>query len=97
MPRAPAVASLTEVVGAVPAEVSCSLAFRATTANRGGQRVGGGGATFRVRLVSGAFAPCSVTVNMCAKLLEVIDNASSCEAGMDEVGDGELFGVPDDI
>ena len=31
------------------------------------------------------------------ELLKVINNASSCEAGMDEVGDEESLGVPDDI
>jgi len=67
------------------------------TANRGGRRVGGGGATFRVGLISGAFAPCPIAVDMRTKLLEIINNASSCEAGVDEVGDGEPFGVPDDI
>jgi len=97
MPWAPAVTSLAEVVGAVSAEVPCFLAFRATTANRGGGGVGGGGATFWVRLISGAFAPCPVTVDMRTKLLKIIDDAPSCEAGMDEVRDGEPFGVPDDI
>jgi len=52
---------------------------------------------FRVWSISGAFAPCSVTVNMCIKLLKVINDASSCEAGMDEVRDEEFVGVPDDI
>jgi len=97
MPWAPAVAPLAEVVGAVSAEVPRFLALRTTTTNRGGRRVGGGGATFRVRLISGAFAPCPVTVNMRTELLKIINDASSCEAGMDEVRDGEPFGVPDDI
>jgi len=52
---------------------------------------------FRVGLISGAFAPCPVTVDMRTELLEIIDDAPSCEAGMDEVGDGEPFRVPDDI
>ena len=52
---------------------------------------------FWVWLISGAFAPCSVTVNVHIELLEVVDDASSCEAGMDEVRDEELFGVSDDI
>ena len=52
---------------------------------------------FRVWLISRALAPCSVTVNMCVKLLEVINDALSHEAGVDEVGDKEFFGVPDDI
>jgi len=95
--RAPAIAPLTEIVGAVLAEVSHFLAFQATTVNRGGRRVRGGGATPRVWLISGAFAPCSITVNLRVILLKVIDNASSCEAGSDEVRDKELLRVPDDI
>jgi len=67
------------------------------TANRGGRRVGGGGAAFRVWLIGGAFSPCSITVNMHVKLLKVIDNALSCEASVDEVRDEELVRVPDDI
>jgi len=97
MPQAPAVAPLTEVVNAVSAEVSHFLALRTTTMNGGGQRVGGGGAAFRVWLISGAFAPCPVAMNMCIKLLKVINDASSCEASVNEVGDEELVGVPDDI
>jgi len=94
---APAVASLAEVIDTVPAKMPRFLALQATSTNGGGRRVGGGGATFQVGLISRAFAPCSVTMNMCAKLLEVIDYASSCEASVDEVGDEELVGVPDDI
>jgi len=97
MPRAPTVASLAEVVRAVSVEVPRFLAFRATTANRGGRRVGGGGASFWVGLISGAFAPCPVAVNMRTKLLEIINNAPSCEASVDEVRDAELVGVSDDI
>ena len=97
MPRAPAVASLTEVIDAVPAEVSRFLTLRATTTNGGGRRVGGGRAAFWVGLISRAFAPCPVAMNMCVKFLEVVNDASSCEAGVDEVGDGELLGVPDDV
>ena len=97
MPWAPAVAPSTEVIGAVPAEVPRFLAFRATATNRRGRRVRRGGAAFWVWLVSGASAPCPVTVNMRIKFLEVIDDASSCKASVDEVGDEELFGVPDDI
>jgi len=97
MPQAPAVAPLTEVIDAVPAEVSRFFAFRATTTNGGGRRVGGGRAAFRVGLISRAFAPCPVAMNVCVKFLEVIDNASSCEAGVDEVGDKELLRVPDDV
>ena len=63
----------------------------------GGRRVGGGGAVFRVWLISGASTPCSVTVNMCTKLLEIVNNASSCEASVDEVRDKEFVGVSDDI
>jgi len=97
MPRAPAVTSLTEVIGAVSAEMSRFLAFRATAANGRGRRVGGGGAAFRIWLISGALAPCPITVNVCIKFLEVIDDASSCKAGVDEVGDEEFLGVPDDV
>jgi len=97
VPQAPAVASLTEVIGAVSAEVPCLLALQATTTNRGGRRVRGGGAAFWVWLISGAFAPCSVTVNVCVKLFKVIDDASSCEASVNEVGDEESVRVPDDI
>jgi len=59
--------------------------------------VGGGGAAFWVWLISGALSPCSVTMDMCVKFLEVVDDASSCKVSMDEVGDEELLGVPDDI
>jgi len=52
---------------------------------------------FRVRLISRAFAPCPVTMNVCIKFLEIINNASSCKASMDEVGDEELLRVPDDV
>jgi len=97
MSRAPAVASLAEVVGAVSVEVPRFLALRTMTANRGGQRVGGGGATFQVGLISGAFAPCPVAVDMRTKLLEIINDAPSCEASVDEVRDEELVGVSDDI
>ena len=45
---------------------------------------------FQVWLISGAFAPCSITVNVHVKLLKVVDDASSCKAGSDEVGDEEL-------
>jgi len=95
--RAPVVAPLTEVVNAVSAEVSRFLAFRAASANGGGRRIRGRGAAFQVWLVSGAFAPCPVAMDMCAKLLEIINNSSSCKAGVDEVRDGELVGVPDDV
>jgi len=93
----PAVASLTEVIDAVSTEVPRLFAFRAASANGRGRRVGRGGAAFRVGLVSRAFAPCPVAMNMCIKFLEVINNASSCEAGVDKVGDEELFRVPDDV
>jgi len=56
-----------------------------------------GGAVFQVWLISRAPAPCSITVNVCVKLLEVINDASSCEAGVDEVRDEEFLGVSDDI
>jgi len=95
--RAPAVASLAEVVDAVSTEMPRFFALRATSTNGGGRRVGGGGAASRVWVISGAFAPCSVTMNVCIKLLEVVDNASTCEASADEVRDEELFGVSDDI
>ena len=39
----------------------------------------------------------TVTVNMHVKFLKVIDNASSCEASVDEVRDEEFVAVPDDI
>ena len=53
---------------------------------------------FWVWLISRAPAPCSITVNMCIKFLKIIDDASSCEASVDEVRDDEeLLGVPDDI
>jgi len=97
MPRAPAVTSLAKVVDAVLVEMPCFLALRATTTNGGGRRVGGGGAAFWVGLISGAFAPCPIAMNMRVKFLEVINNASSCKAGVDEVGDEELFRVPDDV
>jgi len=48
-------------------------------------------------LVSGASAPCFITVNLCIELFEIIDDASSCKASADEVRDKELLGVPDDI
>jgi len=89
---------LAEVIDAVSAEVPCFLALRATTANGGDRRVGGGGgATFRVGLISGAFAPCPITMNVCVKLLEIVNDASSCKASVDEVGYEELVGIPDDI
>ena len=88
---APTVASLTEVVRAVSVEVSRFLTLRATTVRRGGQRVGGRGVASWVWLISGALAPCPVTVNMRIKLLEVVNNASSCKAGVDEVRDKEFF------
>ena len=65
--------------------------------NGGGRRIGGRGAAFRVWLIGGASAPCPVAMDMCVKLLEVIDDASSCEASVDEVRDEEFFGVSDDI
>jgi len=94
---APAVTSLEKVVGAVSAKVPFSLALRASTTGRGGGRVRGGGAVFQVWLISGALAPCSVTMDMCVELLKVVDDASSCEVSTDEVGDEELLRVPDDI
>ena len=36
-------------------------------------------------------------MNLCIELLEVVDDALSCKAGLDEVRDKELFGVPNDI
>jgi len=48
-------------------------------------------------LISRALAPCPITVNGHIKLLEVVNDALSCEAGADEVRDKELFRVPDDI
>ena len=78
-------------------EVSIFLALQAMIMGRGSRRVGGRGAVFWVWLISRALAPCPITVNMCIKFLEVVDDASSCKAGMDEVRDEELFGVPDDI
>ena len=51
----------------------------------------------RVWLISRAFAPCSITVNVCVIFLKIVNNALSCKAGVDEVGDEELLGVPDDI
>jgi len=97
MPQAQTVASLTEVIDAILAEVPRFLALRATTTNGGGRRVGGGGAAFRVGLISRAFAPCPVAMNVRVKFFEVVNNASSCKAGVDEVGDEELFRVPDDV
>jgi len=97
MPWAPIVAPLAEVVDAVPAEVPCFLALRAATANGGGRRIGGGGAAFWVWLISGAFAPCPVAMNVHVKLLKIVDDASSCEVSVDEVRDKEFVGVPDDI
>jgi len=96
VPRAPAVTSLAEVVNAVSTEVPRFFALRATSANGGGQRVRGGAASW-VWMIGGASAPCSVTMDVCIKLLEVVDDASTCKASTDEVGDEELFGVPDDI
>ena len=58
--RAPVVAPLTEVVDAVPVEVSRFLALRAVSADGGGQRIRGRGVAFRVWLIGGALAPCSV-------------------------------------
>jgi len=52
---------------------------------------------FQVWLISRASAPCSVAVNLCIKLFEVVNDAWSCEAGMDEVRDEELLRVSDDI
>ena len=48
-------------------------------------------------MIGGASAPCSVTMDVRIKLLEVVDDALTCEASMDEVGDEEFFRVPDDI
>jgi len=98
MSGAPAVTPLTEVVGAVSVEVPTFLALGATLAGGGrGRRVRRGGAVSRVWVISRASAPCSIAVNVHVKLLEIVNDASSCEASMDEVGDGELLGVPDDI
>jgi len=94
---APAVAPLTEVVRAVSAEMPLPLTLQAATARGGIGRVRGGGVAFQVWLISGALAPCSITVDRHVKLLKIIDNALSCKAGVDEVGDKELFGVPDDV
>ena len=52
---------------------------------------------FWVGLISRAFAPCPIAMNMHVELLEVVDDASSCEASVDEVRDKEFLGVPDDI
>ena len=78
-------------------EVPLSLTLQAAATRGGVGRVGGRGAAFWVWLISRALAPCSVAVNVRVKLLKVIDDASSCEAGVDEVGDEEFFRVPDDI
>jgi len=48
-------------------------------------------------VISRASAPCSIAVNVRIKFLKVVNDASSCEAGADEVRDEELVGVPDDI
>jgi len=78
-------------------EVPFSLALRAAATRGGVGRVRGRGTAFRVWLISGASAPCSVTMDTCTKFLEVVDDASSHEASVDEVRDEESFGVPDDI
>ena len=97
MSWAPAVTPLAEVIGAVSVEMPLPLALQAVTARGGGGRVGGRGAVFWVWLISGAFAPCPITVIVCIKLFKIVNNASSCEASVDEVRDKEFFGVPDDI
>jgi len=63
----------------------------------GSQRVRGRGAAFWVWLISRAFSPCPISVDMCTKLLEIVDDASTCKVGFDEVRDKELVRVPDDI
>jgi len=97
MSQAPAVAPLAKVVRAIPVEVSVLLTLRATIAEGGSQRVRGRGAVFWVWSISRALTPRSVAMNMCIKLLEVVNNALSCKAGMDEVRDEELFRVSNDI
>ena len=63
----------------------------------GGWGVGGRGAAFWVWLISRAFAPCPVTVNVSVELLEIVNDASSCKVGTDEVRDKEFFRVSDTI
>jgi len=46
---------------------------------------------------SRAFAPCSISMNVCIKLLEIVNDDLTCKASSDEVGDKELVGVSDDI
>ena len=48
-------------------------------------------------MVGRAPAPCSVAVNVCIKLLKIVNYASTCEASMDVVRDEELLRVPDDV
>jgi len=91
MSGAPAVTPLTEVVRAVSMEVPIFLALGATLTGGGpGRRVGRGGVASRVWVISRAFAPCSIAVDVCIKLLEIVNDASSCEVSMDEVGDENL-------
>jgi len=99
MPGAPAVTPLAEVVGAVSTEVPGFLALGATLTGGGQSRRvrRGGGATSWVWMVGGASAPCSIAVDVCIKLLKIVNYASTCEASTDEVRDEELLGVPDDV
>jgi len=99
MSWAPGVTPLAKVVRAISAKMSVLLALRAAImrGGRGGQGIRGRGKVSWVWSISRAFAPCSVTVNVHVKLLEIINDASSCEAGMDEVRDEEFFRVSYDI
>ena len=98
MSWAPAVAPLAKVVRAISVEMPILLlALRAMIAGGGCRGVGGRGAMFWVWLISRAFAPCSVGMDVHIKHFKVVDNALSCEVGMDEVRDEEFFRVPDDI
>ena len=97
MSWAPVVTSLTKVARAALVEMPILPALRAVIVRGRSQGVGGRGVAFWVWLISRASAPCSVTVNLHIKFLEVINDASSCKASMDEVRDEEFLGVPDDI
>jgi len=97
MAQTPTVASSAKVVRAISTEMPVLFALQAAITRGGGQKVRGRGVVFQIWLISRAFAPCSISMDMCAKLLKVIDNASTCKAGSDEVGDKDFVGVPDNI
>jgi len=51
----------------------------------------------QIWVISRAFSPCSISMNVCIKPLEIVNDDLTCKASSDEVGDKELVGVSDDI